>query len=57
VATHFAAAAAALGWSAAEWLKNGRAERVGAISGGGGGTRGRHARVGIVGPMPALPSD
>ena len=25
VATHFAAAAAALSWSAAEWLKNGRA--------------------------------
>src|SRR6266566_4458298 len=33
VATHFAAAAAALGWSAAEWLKNGRASALGAISG------------------------
>ena len=30
---HFAAAAAAVGWSAAEWLKNGRASALGAISG------------------------
>jgi len=33
VATHFAAAAAALSWSAAEWLKNGRASALGTISG------------------------
>src|SRR5882757_2191765 len=33
VATHFAAAAAALSWSAAEWIKNGRASALGAISG------------------------
>src|SRR5256885_14669467 len=33
VATHFGAAAAAVSWSAAEWLKNGRASADGAISG------------------------
>src|SRR5579862_4135369 len=33
VATHFGAAAAAFGWSAAEWLKNGKASALGAISG------------------------
>jgi Amt family ammonium transporter len=32
VATHFGAAAAALSWSAAEWLKNGRASALGTIS-------------------------
>jgi Amt family ammonium transporter len=33
VATHFGAAAAALSWSAAEWIKNGKASALGAISG------------------------
>ena len=33
VATHFGAAAAALGWSAAEWYVNGKASVLGAISG------------------------
>src|SRR5262249_32004480 len=33
VATQFGAAAAALSWSVAEWLKNGRASALGAISG------------------------
>src|SRR5437773_6782791 len=33
VATHFAAAAAACGWSAAEWIKNGKPSALGAISG------------------------
>src|SRR2546429_6648149 len=33
VATHFGAAAAALSWSAAEWIKNGRPSALGAISG------------------------
>src|SRR4030095_15910568 len=33
VATHLGAAAAAIGWSLAEWLKNGRASALGAISG------------------------
>src|SRR5208283_460019 len=33
VATHFGAAAAAMGWSMAEWLKHGRPSALGAISG------------------------
>ena len=33
VATHFATAAAAISWSLAEWIKNGRPSALGAISG------------------------
>jgi Amt family ammonium transporter len=33
IATHFSAAAAALGWMVAEWLKNGKPTVLGAISG------------------------
>ncbi len=33
VATHFAAAAAALGWAGAEWIRNGKPSVLGAISG------------------------
>lgn len=33
IATHFAAAAAALGWAGFEWIKNGKATVLGAISG------------------------
>src|SRR6202022_4011823 len=33
VATHFGAAAAALSWSAAEWLRQGKPSRLGASSG------------------------
>jgi len=33
VATHLGAAAAAIGWSVAEWFKNGKASALGAISG------------------------
>jgi len=33
VATHFAAAAAVVGWVAAEWMRNGRPSALGAISG------------------------
>src|SRR5262252_10222113 len=33
VATHFAAASAALGWSVAEWFRNGKPSALGAISG------------------------
>ena len=33
VATHFGAAAAAIGWSAAEWIRNGKPSVLGAISG------------------------
>jgi Amt family ammonium transporter len=45
VATHFGAAAAAMSWSIAEWIKNGRPSALGAISG---------AVAGFVAPMPAL---
>src|SRR2546429_119237 len=54
VATHFAAAAAALGWSAAEWLKNGRASALGAISGAVAGLVAITPASGFVAPMPAL---
>jgi Amt family ammonium transporter len=54
VATHFAAAAAALGWSAAEWLKNGRASALGAISGAVAGLVAITPASGFIGPMPAL---
>jgi Amt family ammonium transporter len=54
VATHFGAAAAALGWSAAEWIKNGRASALGAISGAVAGLVAITPAAGFVGPMPAL---
>jgi len=54
VATHFGAAAAALAWSAAEWVKNGRASALGAISGAVAGLVAITPAAGFVGPMPAL---
>jgi ammonium transporter, Amt family len=54
VATHFATAAAALGWSVAEWLRNGRASALGAISGAVAGLVAITPASGFVGPMPAL---
>jgi Amt family ammonium transporter len=54
VATHFAAAAAALSWSAAEWLKNARASALGAISGAVAGLVAITPAAGFVGPLPAL---
>jgi len=54
VATHFGAAAAALSWSAAEWLKNGRASALGAISGAVAGLVAITPAAGFVGPLPAL---
>jgi Amt family ammonium transporter len=54
VATHFAAASAALAWCAAEWLKNGRASALGAISGAVAGLVAITPAAGFVGPMPAL---
>src|SRR5438128_10436650 len=54
VATHFGAAAAALSWSAAEWIKNGRASALGAISGAVAGLVAITPAAGFVGPMPAL---
>jgi Amt family ammonium transporter len=54
IATHFAAAAAALSWSAAEWIRNGRASALGAISGAVAGLVAITPAAGFVGPMPAL---
>ena len=54
VATHFATAAAAMSWSAAEWIKNGRASALGAISGAVAGLVAITPAAGFVGPMPAL---
>jgi Amt family ammonium transporter len=54
VATHFGAAAAALGWSAAEWFSSGRASVLGAISGAVAGLVAITPAAGFVGPMSAL---
>jgi len=54
VATHFGAAAAALGWSVAEWFRNGKPSALGAISGAVAGLVAITPAAGFVGPMPAL---
>jgi len=54
VATHFGAAAAALGWAAAEWFRNGKASVLGAISGAVAGLVAITPAAGFVGPMSAL---
>ena len=54
VATHFAAAAAVLGWSGAEWWRNGKPSALGAISGAVAGLVAITPAAGFVGPMPAL---
>ena len=54
VATHFGAAAAAVGWAAAEWLRNGKPSVLGAISGGVAGLVAITPASGFVTPMSAL---
>jgi Amt family ammonium transporter len=54
VATHFGAAAAAVGWSAAEWLRNGRCTALGAISGAVAGLVAITPASGFVTPISAL---
>ena len=54
VATHFAAAAAAIGWSAAEWVRNGKPSALGAISGAVAGLVAITPAAGFVGPMSAI---
>jgi Amt family ammonium transporter len=54
VATHFGAAAAALGWAGAEWLTRGKASVLGAISGAVAGLVAITPAAGFVAPMPAL---
>ena len=54
IATHFGAAAAAIGWSAAEWIRSGRATALGAISGAVAGLVAITPASGFVTPMSAL---
>jgi ammonium transporter, Amt family len=54
VATHFAAATAAIGWAAAEWIRNGKPSVLGAISGSVAGLVAITPAAGFVGPMSAL---
>jgi Amt family ammonium transporter len=54
VATHFGAAAAAIGWSVAEWVRNGKPSALGAISGCVAGLVAITPAAGFVRPMPAL---
>jgi len=54
VATHFGAAAATIGWCAAEWWRNGKPSALGAISGAVAGLVAITPAAGFVGPMPAL---
>ena len=51
VATHFGAAAAAIGWMAAEWIRNGKPSALGAISGAVAGLVAITPAAGFVSPM------
>src|SRR5688500_5147395 len=54
IATHFAAAAATLGWLFAEWLKSGKPTVLGAISGAVAGLVVITPAAGFVSPMSAI---
>ena len=54
VATHLAAAAAAIGWAGAEWIRNGKPSVLGGISGSVAGLVAITPASGFVKPMPAL---
>ena len=54
VATHFAAAAAAVSWTVAEWMHNGKPTALGAISGAVAGLVAITPASGFVQPIPAL---
>jgi Amt family ammonium transporter len=54
VSTHFAAASAAIGWSIAEWMHNGKPTALGAISGAVAGLVAITPASGFVQPMSAL---
>ena len=54
VATHFGAAAAALGWIAAEWIHTGKPSVLGGISGAVAGLVAITPASGFVKPFPAL---
>jgi Amt family ammonium transporter len=54
VATHFATAAAALGWMVTEWMRTGKPSILGAISGAVAGLVAITPASGFVTPMPAM---
>jgi len=54
VATHFGAAAAAIGWAGAEWIRSGKPSVLGGISGAVAGLVAITPAAGFVKPMPAL---
>jgi len=54
VATHFATAAAVLGWMSAEWIHNGKPTVLGAISGAVAGLVAITPASGFVKPFPAI---
>src|SRR5882672_8760288 len=54
VATHFGAAAAALGWGSAEWIRNGKPSTLGTISGAVAGLVAITPAAGFVSPMSAI---
>ncbi|HEX4155065.1 MAG TPA: ammonium transporter [Acidobacteriaceae bacterium] len=54
VATHFGAAAAAIGWAGAEWIRNGKPSALGGISGAVAGLVAITPAAGFVTPMSAL---
>jgi Amt family ammonium transporter len=54
VATHFGAAAAAIGWSVAEWIRQGKPSALGGISGCVAGLVAITPAAGFVTPMSAL---
>ena len=54
VATHFGAASAVVGWSVAEWLRNGKPSVLGAISGAVAGLVAITPAAGFVSPMSAI---
>src|SRR5579871_5974700 len=54
VATHFAAATAAVGWSLVEWKNSGKPSALGAISGAVAGLVAITPAAGFVKPMPAM---
>ena len=54
VATHFATAAAVLGWTLVEWLHNGKPSMLGAISGAVAGLVAITPASGFVQPFPAI---
>ncbi|WP_263409493.1 ammonium transporter [Terriglobus tenax] len=54
VATHFGAAAAAIGWLLAEWIRNGKPSALGGISGAVAGLVAITPAAGFVTPMSAM---